>query len=108
MNWSGIGADNLMDLVAYGIIGIAYVLSQRQTRNQLEAIRGQVQNGHKTPMRTDLDEVKDDVRGIRKDFGDFRSEVRTGFRNLREDLNAERDERIASDQELAKRHRHDR
>ncbi|DAZ90366.1 DUF2746 domain-containing protein [Mycobacteroides abscessus] len=105
MNFSGIGADNYLDLVAYGIIAFAYVWSQRRTRHDLEAIRGQVQNGHKTPMRLDLDEVAKDIRGTRKDLGDLRAEMRTGFRNVREDLHAEREERIASDKALAERQR---
>lgn len=79
MNWQN--PDNWLDLVAYGwyglvLIVVAAVPSWFANRNHktMSTIKDQVMNGHKTPMRADLDraiiaieQLSRDMRGLRND-----------------------------------------
>lgn len=56
----------------------------------LYKIKGQVVNGHTTPMRADMDLMRDDIAGMR-------DEMRGGFAALRGDLTEERATRRSED-----------
>ena len=79
MNW--VNPENWLDLLAYGwyglvLIAVAAVPSWFANRNHktMTTIKDQVVNGHKTPMRADLDraivaieQLGHDMRGLRQD-----------------------------------------
>lgn len=79
MNWAN--PENWLDLLAYGwyglvLIVVAAVPSWFANRNHktMATIKDQVVNGHKTPMRADLDraivaieQLGHDMRGLRQD-----------------------------------------
>ena len=51
---------------------------------KVQGIKDQVVNGHNTPLRQDMDDmrdtlglIRDDIRGIRTDINDIRGELRT-------------------------------
>lgn len=96
--------DNWMDvvtiLIATAIVAVPSWLAARNHR-VIKAVKDQVVNGHQTPMRADLDVIKDDVAGLR-------DELRGGFNSIRADIAEERSARRAGDSairdEIARHH----
>ena len=98
MNWAN--PDNWLDLVAYAwyglvLIAIAGVPSWFAARNHrgISDIKNQVVNGHKSPMRSDLDlvlhsidELSTDIRGLRQDLSEERNTRRTAVADLYTEL----------------------
>lgn len=70
------------------IVAIPSMLSVRNHR-QLRKLDGQVANGHGTPLRLDIDEIRNTLGHIRNDI----HHVRTEIADVRNDLNDERRER---------------
>lgn len=62
----------------------------KDVHQQVRAVRDQVVNGHTTPMRADMDEMRLAVSNLR-------DEVRGGFSSLRADLTEERSARRDGD-----------
>ena len=98
MNWAN--PDDWLDLVAYAwyglvLIAIAGVPSWFAARNHrgISDIKNQVVNGHKSPMRSDLDLVlqsidvlSTDIRGLRQDLSEERNTRRTAVADLYTEL----------------------
>ena len=113
--------DNWMDvvtiLIATAIVAVPSWLAARNHR-VIKAVKDQVVNGHQTPMRADLDVIKDDVAGLRDvvvdldvikdDVAGLRDELRGGFNSIRADIAEERSARRAGDSairdEIARHH----
>lgn len=77
------------------VVLITAVPSWLAARNQktIQAVKDQVVNGHTTPMRADLDSLREDIGGMR-------DEMRGGFSALRSDLAEERIARRSGDDML--------
>lgn len=115
MNGPWPAIDNWLDLV--GNIWIGFVLiavasvpsfyahrshkSLKDIKQQTIDIKGQVVNGHTSPMREDLDKALVAIHalgnGLRKDFESLAHDVH----NLRKDLAMEEDRRRVQIQDLA-------
>lgn len=94
-NWSD--AQNWLDIVdhiwiGFVLLAVAAVPSWFAARNHksIQDVKNQVVNGHTTPLRADLDAMRNEVVGIR-------DEMRGGFTALRGDLSEERLARRAGD-----------
>ncbi len=90
-SWLGLLGVGVM---AAGLIVPAWLAAHRGRKAtiQTEKVLDQVRNGHDTPLRVDLDLMRetlviihDDIRGIRTDIGGIRSEIRAE-RSARHDL----------------------
>ncbi|PQM45200.1 hypothetical protein C1Y40_04626 [Mycobacterium talmoniae] len=91
-SWPALGG--LVTILGY------MIWRDRRADRTLGTIRDNVQNGHKTPMRSDLDDFRDEVRAAFKD-------VRRDIGGIREELRDERRERIEGDRRAEeRRHRH--
>lgn len=88
--------DDWMDvftiIVVAAIVAVPSLLTLRNHRS-LDEVKQQVVNGHKTPMRSDLDRVivaidalGHDVAGLRTDLADEEDRRRSHIRELREEL----------------------
>jgi hypothetical protein len=51
------------------------IVANRQTRQRVDEVHGQVKNSHKTNLRDDIDSVLDGLRDLRSDFADMRGEL---------------------------------
>ena len=86
-SWSD--AQNWLDIIDHLWIGFVVILtagipSWFAARNgrSIKKVTDQVVNGHKTPLRADVDGIRDtlqeihaDVRGVKSDLSDVRSEL---------------------------------
>ena len=95
MNWYD--AQDWLDLVDhawYGLvlIAVAGVPAWIAARNHkaIRQVKDQVVNGHTTPMRADMDLMRDDITGMR-------DEMRGGFASMRDDIAEERAARRDAD-----------
>lgn len=79
--------DSWLDIAAYGIYGLpALIWALASWRDQKKVLE-EVKNKHSTNLREDLDIIRDEIRGLSKDFV-----------GLRDELRQERQERIEGDQ----------
>lgn len=88
--------DNWLDVATIIIVAlIAAVPSWLAARNHrtIQAVKDQVVNGHATPMRVDIDLMREEIGGMR-------DEMRGGFAAMRNDLAEERNARRAGDEVL--------
>lgn len=88
--------DNWMDVFTILLVSAMVALpSWLAARNHktIQAVKDQVVNGHATPMRADLDMMREEIAGIR-------DELRGGFASIRADLTDEREARRAGDRSL--------
>ena len=78
--------DNWMDvftiLAATAMVAIPSWFAARNHKS-IKKVTDNVVNGHKTPMRADIDQMRDtlneihtDVRGVKTEISDIRSELR--------------------------------
>lgn len=85
--------ENWLDvLTIIAVAIIAAVPSWLAARNHktIQAVKDQVVNGHTTPMRADIDLMREDLASMR-------DEMRGGFTAIRNDLNEERTARRSGD-----------
>lgn len=88
--------DNWLDVATIIIVAlIAAVPSWLAARNHrtIQAVKNQVVNGHTTPMRVDIDLMREEIGGMR-------DEMRGGFAAMRNDIAEERNARRAGDEVL--------
>jgi len=93
--------DNILDLVGNLWIGLVLILAaavpswlaHRNNRKTLGEIKGQVVNGHASPMREDLDKaiaaihaLAHDVSGLRKDLAMEEDRRRVQIQDLATDV----------------------
>lgn len=92
--------DDWMDVVDHvllilGAVSMTAIPSWFAVRNHksIARVESQVVNGHKTPMRADLDKailaieaLAHDVNGLRRDLADEEDRRRSHVRELREDF----------------------
>ena len=99
-NWLDILDHIWIGLVLIAVAGIPSYFAARNHKG-IQAVKNQVVNGHTTPLRADLDAMRDNVCGIR-------DEMRGGFTAMRDDLTEERQARRAGDdairEEIARHH----
>lgn len=99
------GWVDLVDHAWYGLVLIAVAgvpaWIAARTHRAIQQVKEQVVNGHRTPMRADMDLMRDDIAGMR-------DEMRGGFAALRGDLTEERATRRSEDlairEKIARRH----
>ena len=103
----GSGMVGVIEVLLYtvisGIFAVAVgVLTSRHadrrnasTREKVSEIASSVNNGHDSPLREDLDDIRAAVHEIRRDQYEMRSEqteMRSDIRDLRDRLSIEHDE----------------
>lgn len=100
-NWSEV--ESLIDFLDHVWIGIVIVLSAAvpswlaaRNHRSIKTIRDNVQNGHKVPMREDLDKMIIAVNGLTQSVKEIADDVS----GLRMDLITERDSRKAQVDDL--------
>lgn len=98
MNWSD--AQNWLDILDHLLIGVVAILvaaipSYFAHRNSkgIQKIQDQVVNGHKSPMRSDLDKaisaiesLANDITALRRDLADEEERRYRNINELREEV----------------------
>lgn len=101
-NWENV--EDLLDLASNLWIGLVVILaavvpSWLAAKNHIgiKKVQDQVVNGHKTPMREDLDSVRETLQNMGEHIRQDMHLIKTELSDIRSDLSIERNERINLD-----------
>jgi len=104
VNTQWLEVNNWLDLIGNAWIGlvliaVAAVPSWYARRNGqgIRKVQDQVVNGHKTPMREDLDSVKETLHRMGEHIREDMNFIKTELSDIRSDLRSERTERLNLD-----------
>lgn len=104
MNGNWTDAETWLDIIdhmwiGFVLIAVAGVPSWFAARNHksIKKVQDQVVNGHKTPMREDLDKLGENIISISKDIRQDMHFIKTELSDIRSEINIERKERLGLD-----------